>query len=236
MVISRKTSSGDYNNSTWDEAITAPLLLMTPYLSRANRWQWFGDNNLIDATPESILSQAPDHPLFTGVVLTDAVSDAWHTMVDRGTTIATDPIANGGTVLASADGNMIVAEWPANTVAAGPRMLFSAGSRESDGAAIDTAGKFDLTPTGARAFLNAILYLGQLDETAQAADLGITVDRSATGIRVSLVGAAAFDVEYSPSLETGSWTVIASDVTASFEDTEPARVSTSTGYYRGVAK
>lgn len=237
VVVSRKTSSGNYNHEVWDTGITAPLILMTPYLSRANRWGWLDGDDLIDDTPASILAEMPEHPVFQGLVLTDGVSDAWHTPVDRGTSIATEPVANGGTVLASADGNMIVAEWPADTVAAGPRLLFSAGSREpEDPADIAEAGKFNLTATGGRAFLNAVLYMADLEgETPPAGDLAIAVTASAGGVLVTLSGADVFDVEYSPSLEAGSFTVIATDVTE-FEDTDPARIEAGAGFYRGVAK
>ena len=238
VVRSRKTSSGEYNNETWDTTITAPLILMTPYLTRASRWAWLGGEGLIDATPTNITAEVVDHPIFQGAVLTDAVSEAWHTAVDRGTSIATDPIANGGTKIASADGNMIVAEWPTDAVAVGPRMLFSAGSREpADPGLIDEAGKFNLTPVGGLAFLNAVDYMGGLGGETPPIDIdaGIAVARTANGIMITLSGADAFDVEYSPSLDTASWTVIANDVTT-FEDTDAARVGTSGGFYRGVAK
>lgn len=232
VVVSRKTSSGNYNNETWD-SLSAPLILMTPYLSRSNRWVWLEGDGLIDDTPATIVAEEPGHPIFHNVDLIDGVSDAWHTEVDRGTSIATDPITNGGTVLASGNGNMIVAEWPAGTVATGPRMLFSAGSREpADPGAIEEAGKFNLTATGGQAFLNAVRYMAtRLPPQA----LSIEVTRTATGVKVDLSGADAFDLEYSPSLEGDDWTVIASDVT-SFEDADVTRVGSGVGFYRGVAK
>ena len=65
--------------------------------------------------------------------------------------------------------------------------------------------------------------------------LSIEVTRTATGVKVDLSGADAFDLEYSPSLEGDDWTVIASDVT-SFEDADVTRVGSGVGFYRGVAK
>ncbi len=240
VIVTRKVSSGNYNNDTWDTQISSPLILMSAYLSRANRWAWLGGDGLIDDTPETIVAEMPEHPIFQNVVLTDSVSGPWHTAVDRGTSIPTDPIANGGTVLATGNGNIIAAEWPADAVAAGPRMLFAAGSREpADPGAIDEAGRFNLTEEGGQAFLNAVLYManqdGEPDPGGGDDDLAISVSRTANGVMVELSGAAAFDVEYSPSLAADSWTVIASDVT-SFEDTDAARVASGSGYYRGIAK
>jgi hypothetical protein len=179
----------------------------------------------------------PEHPIFQNVVLTDGVSGPWHTEVDRGTSIPTDPIANGGTALATGNGNIIAAEWPAGAVAAGPRMLFAAGSREPENpGAIEEAGRFNLTVEGAQAFLNAILYLANSDGEPQPGDpINISVSRTPNGVMVDLSGAAAFDLEYSPSLEAGTWTVIATDVT-SFEDTDAGRTGSDAGFYRGVAK
>ena len=237
VIVTRKVSSGNYNNQTWDEQVTSPLLLMSAYLSRANRWVWLGGDGLVDDTPESIMTETPEHPIFQNVVLTDGVSGPWHTAVDRGTSIPTDPIANGGTVLATGNGNIIAAEWASGAVAVGPRMLFAAGSREpADPGAIEEAGKFNLTVEGAQAFLNAVLYMANSGGDPQpGGPVEISVSRTANGVMVNLSGADAFDVEYSPSLEAGTWTVIAPDVT-SFEDTDAARVDGGAGFYRGVAK
>ncbi len=163
VIVSRKVSSGDYNNSTWDDQITAPLILMSAYLSRANRWAWLDGSGLVDITPETITADLPDHPIFEGIDITDGSTAAWHTAIDRGTSAPTDPIANGGTVIASSDGSMIAAEWEAGAVAAGKRLLFLAGSREADGNGIGTAGQYDLTEIGEAAFLNAVRHLAGVD-------------------------------------------------------------------------
>src|SRR5690606_32856335 len=66
-------------------------------------------------------------------------------------------VENGGTLLATTgEGSIAAAEWPAGTVAAGPRMFLSMGSWEADGSTVDTAGKFNLTPVGETALLNAV--------------------------------------------------------------------------------
>ncbi len=170
VIVSRKVSSGDYNQAVWDE-ITAPLMLMSGYLSRANRWGWFDADGLEDVTPASITANAADHPIFEGLTLTDGTTGPWHVAVDRGTSAPTTDITvgNGGTLLASGDGgNIIAAEWPEGTVAAGKRILFLAGSREADGNGIETAGQFDLTADGVTAFVNAARYLAGVQDAFSA--------------------------------------------------------------------
>ncbi|MEM7385800.1 MAG: LamG-like jellyroll fold domain-containing protein, partial [Verrucomicrobiota bacterium] len=160
VIVSRKVNSGDYNNQTWDQTITAPLLLMSPYLSRSNRWIWFEANGLADETPAEITANESSHPVFEGLSIAGGVTGPWHTEVDRGTSLASDPVANGGTLIASSpSGAVVVAEWPADTVAVGPRLMFLAGSRELDGEGIETAGKFNLTADGETAFLNAVSHI-----------------------------------------------------------------------------
>ena len=156
VVVSRKVNSGSFNTEFWDEEITAPMLVLTPYVLRSNRWGWFDGNGLADATPEEITADVPDHPLFAGIPLDDNVSAAWHTEVDRGTSFNTDEVVNGGTLIASSDELVVAAEWPAGAVAAGRRMLLSIGSRELDGEPTGESGKFNLTPLGELALLNAI--------------------------------------------------------------------------------
>ncbi|MEM7386548.1 MAG: LamG domain-containing protein, partial [Verrucomicrobiota bacterium] len=173
VIVSRKVNSGDYNNATWDEEITAPLILMTGYLSRANRWGWLEGNGLADITPAIITAEAPDHPIFEGLEISDGNTAGWHVAVDRGTSAPTDPIANGGTVIATGDGNLMAAEWEAGAVAAGKRLLFLAGSREADGNGIETAGQYDLTDSGATAFVNAVRYMAGIESTGPIDPTGL---------------------------------------------------------------
>ena len=64
VVMSRKVNSGSFNTEFWDEEVTAPMLVLTPYVLRSNRWGWFDANGLADATPEEITAEVADHPLF----------------------------------------------------------------------------------------------------------------------------------------------------------------------------
>lgn len=165
VVLSRKAASGQYNTTDWDD-ITAPMIVMTPYITRSSHWAWFAGTGLVDDTPPQMSIPDASHPLFAGVTVTDGFSEAWHLAIDRGTTFSTDAVDLGGTLLATTlNGATAAAEWPAGTVAAGRRLLLCAGSREANGAAIDTAGKFNLTPLGEKVFLNAARHFAPIDSS-----------------------------------------------------------------------
>jgi len=71
VIVSRKVNSGSVNSDLWDDEVTAPMLVLTPYVLRSNRWCWFDADGLVDATPEEITADAPGHPLFEGIPLDD---------------------------------------------------------------------------------------------------------------------------------------------------------------------
>ncbi len=60
------------------------------------------------------------------------------------------------------------------------------------------------------------------------------VTKSASAVSLSLPAGSTYDVEFSTDLE--NWSVIATDVTGVYEDSDAARVGAVEGYYRGVAK
>lgn len=239
VVVSRKVNSGDYNNDTWDTQVTAPLMLMSAYLSRSNRWGWLEGNGLEDVTADTLTADAPDHPLFEGLSIVAGMTDAWHTLIDRGTSAATDPVANGGTLLASFEERIIAAEWPADAVAAGPRMLFLAGSREADGNGIETAGQYDLTEAGATAFLNAANHLSGFEPGGgEPADFAITdITRNEQG-HVTLTFPTAADVAYTVhyGVDLQSWEEIGNvsgdGNEATYVDDDADRNAAPEGYYR----
>ena len=162
VIISRKVNSGVYNNQTWDETISAPLILMSSFLSRDSRWQWFGGSTLEVGTPAEIIADDPAHPILSGLDTTGGVTGGWHTTLpdSAGTHFTPDPVVNGGNLIASAAGGWkVVAEWPAGTVAVGPRLLFISGLVEPAGEPPEFYGRYDLTPNAEIAFLNAVAYM-----------------------------------------------------------------------------
>jgi hypothetical protein len=129
------------------------------------------------------------HPIFTGIVFEGGgqtvlpssgivtFTDPDPDVVQRGISVLMHPPIAGGQVLAtvgSSDGaadatvgGAMVSYFPAGAVTATPaldvlghnRLIFLSGSREAAGVSSETAGMYDLTPTGAHLFLNAITFM-----------------------------------------------------------------------------
>jgi hypothetical protein len=186
VIISRSVPSGDYETdpetAAWN-GLTAPMIITGGYLLRKNRLGFTTGTTIPDtAAPVNLTVSNPSHPIFAGVAL-----DGGNTTVNpyagivtfsgalqRGVSVNTNPVAGGGTVLATigtagdpAVGGMAIAEWPAGAVLGnsppdtlgGRRLVFLTGSREAAGASSETAGLLDLTADGQRMFLNAVNYI-----------------------------------------------------------------------------
>ncbi|MCX5644527.1 MAG: discoidin domain-containing protein [Phycisphaerae bacterium] len=182
IIISRTTSSGNYNNdateiSQWS-GITAPIINLTSYLVRNSRWFWVNTatiNNLVGPMMEVVV---PDHPIFTGIKLNAANQVA---VVDGTTgTGQTSFIGmtdvGSGTLLAKTGTNAWIVEWQpgkpfytgSSETPAGKRLLFNAGTQET---APQPQGAFNLTEDGKKMLNNAILYMiGKSIVEGQATD------------------------------------------------------------------
>lgn len=162
VIFSRKAASGEFNTPDWN-AISAPMIVFSPYVTRSSHWGWFTGTGLADATPAQIYVEAAQHPLFAGIEVVDGVTGPWHIAIDQGTSFPTDPVDNGGILLASTpEGYTAAAEWPEGAVADGPRLLLCMGSREASGSDITQAGKFNVTELGAQILVNAVKYYSPL--------------------------------------------------------------------------
>ncbi len=185
IIISRSVPSGHYQDAgatAWN-SITAPMLVMGGYAIRNNRMGFTTGATIPDTIGSvKLTAQVPSHPLFAGVPL-DAgglMTNDYANIVsfmgttERGISVNTDPLAGGGTLLATigtpgdpANGGMVIGEWAAGAtmgnaaanILAGPRLVFLSGSREHDGLTSEGAGIFDLTGDGAQLFLNAVNYI-----------------------------------------------------------------------------
>ena len=182
IIVSRTTSSGNYNNDATEigqwSAITTPMINLSAYFVRNNRWFWVNTatvNSLVGPLMEVV---APAHPIFTGIKLNAANQVA---VVD-GTTgtgqtsfIGTTDVGNG-TLLAKTGTNAWIVEWQpgkpfytgAGQTPAGKRLFFAAGTQET---APQPQGAFNLTEDGKKMLSNAILYmLGKSIVEGQATD------------------------------------------------------------------
>jgi hypothetical protein len=78
ILVSRKTNSGNYDDGTepqdWN-ALTLPILLMNPYITRTSRWGWINSTSIVNAAPSPAGYDPypdPTHPFIDGLL-----SDPW---------------------------------------------------------------------------------------------------------------------------------------------------------------
>ena len=172
VIFSRNSDSGNYNNddevNQWN-SVTAPMILMTPYLSRNSRWFWVGNATLAqDGGTPKIQAVDAANPIFSGVTL-DAKNqvDIYDQSVGTGTVSFYGDIDVGnGTLIATVAGQnwSAIAEWEAGVefyngagqIASGRRMLLLMGTREGVGYG---RGEYNLNADGEKLFLNAIEYM-----------------------------------------------------------------------------
>ncbi len=178
VIVSRDTSSGQYNNGTettqWN-SVTKPMIVLSVYLVRSTNWVWFNSTSLLqNGGGPKLTAVDPGHPLFSQVALEagnqlDVLNAAaGHTSFIQVTS------AGNGTILAKrTDNNWVsIVEWTpgvefyagAKQTAGGRRMLFTAGRGEAAPAPV---GVYNLTAAGEKVFLNAVRYmLGQMSTPA----------------------------------------------------------------------
>lgn len=188
VIISRAVSSGAYQDppetAFWNTQVTSPVMVMSGYIVRDSRLNYFDGGTIPDTTgAEKLEAVQPDHPVFAGIsldgsnVMTENYTDGLVDFeqpdpagVQRGISIVTNDVV-GGEVIGriSADGSVaggtVIAEWDQGATLnngetlAGRRMLFLSGSREAAGLCVPGAAGFDLTAAGEQMFLNAVDYM-----------------------------------------------------------------------------
>jgi hypothetical protein len=230
VIISRSVPSGDYQDPAetlaWNTRLTAPTIVMSGYIIRLTRLGLATADTPIPDTiaPITLTVTDTNHPIFKGVQF-----DANNTMVnnfaelqtfngttERGISVVTAPLAGAPTILATvgtasdpAFGGPIIAEWKAGDttgnargdVLGGDRLLFLSGSREHNGLTSDGAGIFDLTPDGAKLFINAVNYMAGV--TGQPPAPAIAVSGNASGLSITFTGT----LEAADSID-GPWTTL----------------------------
>jgi hypothetical protein len=203
VIISRSVPSGNYqdaNASNWN-AIKRPMIIMGGYVLRNSRMGFTTGGTIPDTDREIKLNVVdPNHPVFAGVALDGSGNMVnpyagivtFGTQLQRGISVNTDPLAGGGTLLATvgtvddpAYQGMIVGEWQAGAtmgnaaadVLGGHRLVLLAGSREQN-ITSEGAGIYDLGEDGAKILLNAVSYMAEpsvLVGTPVVADGNVTI-------------------------------------------------------------
>jgi hypothetical protein len=174
IIISRNSNSGGYagdvNEVTQWNSFETPIIMMTPWIARSNRWEWINSTSINEYDPETFMDVvAVDHPVFAGIT-TEAIDtlnivDVIDENVDLGQNsfIITPDVGNGNLLAQRMDdGSIWIAEWEAGIpcyadstqIPAGRRMLFTAG-----GGGGQTAGSMNLNADGQKMYLNAIKYM-----------------------------------------------------------------------------
>jgi hypothetical protein len=170
IIASRNSNSGNYATDLTEVAqwnsVPTPLILMTVYWCRNNRWLWINDTNIEEYAPEAMMQVVDSaHPVFEGIKPVDGLVDVIDETVNEGQNsfILTNDIGNG-MLIAQRDDNQAVwiAEWAPDVefydgsgqVPAEKRMLFLAG-----GGGGQEAGSFNLNDDGTKIFLNAVKYM-----------------------------------------------------------------------------
>jgi len=171
VIISRCTSSGDYNNddepTQWN-AVTAPMISSSTHLARSSRWKWLDSGDTVTMAPMMVLADGTE---------IQAIDET----VGASSFIPVEDAGNG-TVLATGDGLVWIAEWEAGVefydgagqVAGGPRMLFVAGTQEAAGG--PDWGQYNLTADGLKVFLDAVRRYAGSDVT-QPGDVVLGIPR-----------------------------------------------------------
>jgi len=146
------------------------------------------------------------------MVNTYATMVSFTNLLQQGISVNTDPVAGGGTILATigtagdpAFNGMVIGEWQAgakmaNTagdILGGHRLVFLSGSRERT-ITSEGAGIFDLTLDGSKLFLNAVKYM-----TRPAAPKFTSIKPAADG-KIAIAWTGGGTLQTAPTV-TGPW-------------------------------
>jgi hypothetical protein len=179
IIASRNSNSGNYATdptevTQWN-SIPTPLIMMTAYWCRNNRWLWINDTNINEYAPEAMMQVVDSaHPVFEGIKPVDGLVDVIDETVNDGQNsfILTNDVGNGMLIAQRADNQAVwIAEWAPDVefydgsgqIPAEKRMLFLAG-----GGGGQEAGSFNLNDEGTQIFLNAVKYMTGAESRVKA--------------------------------------------------------------------
>ncbi len=254
IIVSRTSNSGNYATDATEvtqwNSVTTPLIMMTAYIARNNRWLWINSANLTELLAESSMTVVKaDHPVFAGVAITDGKVDVIDGAVDSGQNsfITSADFGNATLIAKRTDDNYVwIAEWAAGTpfysgstqTPAGKRMYVVGG-----GGGAQTAGSMNFTPAGQKIFLNAVLYMLGKPVNASIAVSPVPANEESDVLRDSTLswtsgeGAATHDVYFGTTLadvneasrDTPNGVLVATEQAANTFD--PGRLEFAGTYY-----
>jgi len=170
IITSRNSNSGNYATDATEvtqwNSVPTPLMMMTAYWCRNNRWLWINDTSIEEYADEAMMQVVESaHPVFEGIKPVNGLVDVIDETVNSGQNsfILTNNVGNG-TLIAQREDNQAVwiSEWAAGVefyegsgqIPAEKRMLFFAG-----GGGGQEAGSLNLNDDGIKIFLNAVKYM-----------------------------------------------------------------------------
>jgi len=170
IIASRNSNSGNYATDATEvtqwNSVPTPLIMMTAYWCRNNRWLWIDDTSIEEYASEAMMQVVDSaHPVFEGIKPVNGLVDVIDETVNSGQNsfILTNNVGNG-TLIAQREDNQAVwiSEWAADVefyegsgqIPAEKRMLFFAG-----GGGGQEAGSLNLNDDGIKIFLNAVRYM-----------------------------------------------------------------------------
>jgi len=170
IIASRNSNSGNYATDAAEIAqwnsVPTPLILMTAYWVRSNRWLWINSTTIEEFSPEAMLQVVDStHPVFKGVTPVDGLVDVIDETVNNGENsfVITNDVGNGILIAQREDNEAVwIAEWlpgmefydGSTQIPAEKRMLFLAG-----GGGGQEAGSLNLTEDGIKIFFNTVDYM-----------------------------------------------------------------------------
>ncbi|MDG2122657.1 MAG: hypothetical protein P8J87_03105, partial [Verrucomicrobiales bacterium] len=149
--------------------ITTPMIQMSSYLVRSNRWRWFDNNGNPTASDIGLVPEVADHPIFGGLPVNEfgeveivEVDEFGFPFGSLNLTGATD--VGNGVLLASefSSGRVWISLWEAGTefyagsgqTAGGRRVWFAGGAGDND-----PKGGENFNATGEQLLLNVVSFL-----------------------------------------------------------------------------
>ena len=182
VIFSRDTNSGDYNDpdeqEAWTEGVTDPMIILTPFVVRANRWDMTASSGIVETNKDEGIGPleaiVPDHPIFAGVLDASNEAEIWDVealgdddSIDFLNVFDEDGMVGDGTVLAIETSLELpwIIHWEAESefhedsvlgfTAGGPRLYYSVGSDDDP----NSWGEKNTTAAGDQILLNAIDWM-----------------------------------------------------------------------------
>jgi hypothetical protein len=184
VIVSRNTSSGNYDNRALWNYVETPIITLSAYLARNNRWGIMESTSTTVAKDSTVIKVACD----TNIALFDYITlgdDSLLTVLSTdGMEVADLTTVGNGTIIASSTrklNKVAIAEWQANV----PYYTGSTNTPLGKRLLLSLPGTNLLNVDGKQLFMNAVMYM----MGRETVNLGVT-NFAPTDINVSTLSIA----------------------------------------------